>query len=447
MKNTKIATMFTVIIDKCKKNEFLFLLILSVIIRLFFIFSIGNCYALAPDEKDYLLILDRFFSADMWGTQLPTNGNPLIYYVWLLPAKILQLFTLPGYLCLRISSLVYITLSIWISYKVLEERLSGLLISKVLVVSTFIPTFFIYTSLGLRESFIIFLITALFFGLHKFSVRKSRFGLSVFFMAILLLSLIKWYLGIIIVSGFLFLILRKINIWKPYLKSLSIFFVIFIFSVSNGLTESIRTTDFTSVITKTETRENSINDLEPEEGSRNRSEVRKDLLSSTLVRFQECKAKKQIGFLGSLGFMKNKKDLLTLSANLEAFPATNFYQFQNGRSIINYADLPSAFLAFWFSPLLFSGGGLISTLSFEGFLWGIPILLVFVRFLFMRKREFDSVQTLAFFFILFYMIFCALTEVNLATSMRHRILLLFPIIFALSGKFRTFPRTPGNYNQ
>ena len=156
-----------------------------------------------------------------------------------------------------------------------------------------------------------------------------------------------------------------------------------------------------------------------------------------------------LGFLSSFEIVKNEIAATDLSNNMEAFPATNFVNFENGRSLRSYSEFPSALLNFLFLPLFNDHGGFISKLFIEGFIWGIPIVIVFIAAsLFMiKRRKFHLIATCACIFVVFYAIFCAFTEVNLGTAMRHRLLLLFPIFLALSGASTFFFRSRGNRNQ
>jgi hypothetical protein len=433
-----------------KKYEFWILLGIALFLRMAFLISLGACTALAPDEGDYKVIFDRLFSKEMWSQQLPTNGNPLIYFLWLLPAKLFTLFGLPSLLALRINSLLFFTLSIILMYRLLQDKIPKYLLSKILILSTFIPSFFIYTSLGLREAFLVFLISFVFYEIHLFNTNKKIINLVFYFLGISLLSQVKWYLGIILfVSTFWLLFLEGKKMFVNHFKMISFCLVLITLSFSNGMIQTFKSIDITSVVdtsikNKSKNLEENLRD-NPEK----RSQITLNLESSTLVRLHECKKLGTLGFLSSFEIVKNEIAATDLSNNMEAFPATNFVNFENGRSLRSYSEFPSALLNFLFLPLFNDHGGFISKLFIEGFIWGIPIVIVFIAAsLFMiKRRKFHLIATCACIFVVFYAIFCAFTEVNLGTAMRHRLLLLFPIFLALSGASTFFFRSRGNRNQ
>ena len=232
-----------------KKYEFWILLGIALFLRVAFLISLGACTALAPDEGDYKVIFDRLFSKEMWSQQLPTNGNPLIYFLWLLPAKLFTLFGLPSLLALRINSLLFFTLSIILMYRLLQDKIPKYLLSKILILSTFIPSFFIYTSLGLREAFLVFLISFVFYEIHLFNTNKKIINLVFYFLGISLLSQVKWYLGIILfVSTFWLLFLEGKKMFVNHFKMISFCLVLITLSFSNGMIQTFKFIDITSVV-------------------------------------------------------------------------------------------------------------------------------------------------------------------------------------------------------
>ena len=432
------------------KNEFALLLVFALTSRVLFLLSLGACTALASDEEAYLEILDSLFSIDLWSQTLPTNGNPLSYYLWLIPAKLLTLIGIPNWIALRITSLLFFTFSILLIFRLLRNVIPRFILSKFLIAITFIPSFFIYTSLGIRESFIIFLIAFVFYELSLFHTNKKLFNLVFYFLGLTVLCQIKWFLGLILfVSTFWILFLEGRKFWVRCFKIIFFLSMLLTFSLSNAVLQTVKTVDFNSVVDPAI--KNKTNELRVffKDTPKKISEEDNKPISSTVLKLQECKELNKLGFLENFDFTKNLLVNIKLPHSSQHTPATDFAYLENGNTVRHVSEAPVTFLLFWFSPLFSGHDGLISKLFFEGFIWGVLIFFVFIRFssFLAKKRKIEPIQFSACAFIILYMIFCAFTEVNIGTSMRHRAILLFPTVIALFGAGSSFFRSRGNHNQ
>ena len=148
---------------------------------------LGRLYALAPDEKAYLSTFNQIYS-------LPINTNaqtasgwiaaPTIF-LWIshLPAKILNLVGMPDYLSIRILSIILATLSLYLLKSILDKTsLKSKFPHRIILIVFFFPSIFLWTSIGLRESFIIAEIAAFLAGLNYLyagSVKRGMFLLLV----------------------------------------------------------------------------------------------------------------------------------------------------------------------------------------------------------------------------------------------------------------------------
>lgn len=137
----------------------------------FFAIFLGRQFALAPDEGGYLYTFNNL-SGDT------NDANPQYYSGWItapkiflwiayLPAKALNIVGVPDYLSIRILSIFLGTVCIILLKVVLNQRNQGTNVSELVIfVFFFIPSIFIWTSVGLRDSFIMAETAAFLVGLH-----------------------------------------------------------------------------------------------------------------------------------------------------------------------------------------------------------------------------------------------------------------------------------------
>ena len=139
--------------------------------HIFFAASIGRFYALAPDEVEYLYTFNHLYINS--NVINPQSGSGWItaptIFLWLayLPAKILNIVGVPDYLSIRSLSVMLITLSLYLLLNMKRDYQSaGKFSQNIIFLAFLIPSIFLWTSTGLRETFIITEITFFFVGFN-----------------------------------------------------------------------------------------------------------------------------------------------------------------------------------------------------------------------------------------------------------------------------------------
>ena len=130
-----------------------------VVAHTLFAIFLGRLYALAPDESGYLYTFNHIYVSD-------SNANPQYQSGWItapklflwiayLPAKLLNLLGVADYLSIRILSIALAVLSVYLLKGVFESQIKSTKIpAKLVFIFFLIPSVFLWTSVGLRESFI-----------------------------------------------------------------------------------------------------------------------------------------------------------------------------------------------------------------------------------------------------------------------------------------------------
>ena len=129
-----------------------------------FAMFLGRLFAFAPDERGYLFTFNNVYTLPINTVAQMGSGwitAPTVF-LWIayLPAKILNIVGVTDYLSVRLLSIAIITLSLVLLIRMNEKIKRNKGISQNFIIfSFFIPSVFLWTSTGLRESFIIFAIT------------------------------------------------------------------------------------------------------------------------------------------------------------------------------------------------------------------------------------------------------------------------------------------------
>ena len=136
------------------------LIIAFISIHIIFAVFLGRLFALAPDEGGYIYTFNTVYTWPI--NTLAQTGSGWItaptIFLWIvyLPAKILNIFGIPDYFSLRILSIIITALSLYLLKNILDRAIPiGKFPHKIVFIAFFIPSFFLWISVGLRESFII----------------------------------------------------------------------------------------------------------------------------------------------------------------------------------------------------------------------------------------------------------------------------------------------------
>ena len=438
----------------------------------FFAIFLGKLYALAPDEGGYLYTFNHVYTLPIntWaqgGSGWVAAPTVFLWIVYL-PSKILNIIGVPDYLSIRFLSILLASISLYLIKNILQKSLMiGRNLQKAIFVAFFIPSVFLWTSVGLRESFIIAELTVFLVGLNYLMQGINKKGMLYLLLGSYGLISTKSYLWAclmlaLIFSSILFLIhgVERRKIFKFLVAGLILPLTLFASTTSAYALDYI----FKSDISETGARSgDSISQIYVDSpgsengsengsgnGSGNGGETVKELITFhgdyTLIALHFYLLDNPNSLfsrvLGVIGL--DKKIQRIWDEKIEAGLISKDNQVGSDTSSLNGhilepADIKEpitllgpAFI-FLFGPFPFIGdpGIAVGISSLESPLWWAFYALVIIQFIRFRKIKYMQDPQIIFtlLFLAGEIAFSALVEVNLGTSFRHRSILLVPLVF------------------
>jgi hypothetical protein len=443
---------FTKVIDACQslvgriklnsfemdksKYRFIKVLVISYVFSHVVFFALNNrfltgSYFLAPDEEGYVEMFRRAQSDELnicWGFPCHTSRAELL--VLYLPATLFKLLGLSDLSATRLQSSLFVL----ISYLLLAFTLERInrLFRFVIPLTIFIPTFFIWSSLALRESFIYLSLALVIFGIASIRKGKKWTGFIALYAGLFMISSVKEYLFIvitvsIIIMGFYFILIRKKCLESLTFHLLSIVLVL----LSNvGLFSSINS-QVKSVISG-QTIASSV---------LNQNSVTPDSANTTSKRLQELNEKQE---KSQLLDVVNKVILEKSSAVPEsgAVPESSMQPQEpiNNLSLkaVSWLDFKGVFLAgmniIW-HPSIFLDypSRTLEVVSLETPIWTVLIIgSILAGILGLFKKDLSMEQVFSLVFVLIYLYTMTLYTINVGTMVRHRSNFLIPTLVVLA---------------
>ena len=153
--------------------------------HLLFAVFLGRLFALAPDEEGYLYTFNHLY----WSSSDPNpqyasgwiTAPKVFLWISYLPAKILTILGMPDYLAIRILSIILTLLSIIMLLNFQKRtRINKKAYQSVVFIIFLFPSVFLWTSIGLRESFIFIEMVAFFVGMSL--IIQGQYLKSFFFL-------------------------------------------------------------------------------------------------------------------------------------------------------------------------------------------------------------------------------------------------------------------------
>lgn len=455
------------------------LLILFTLLHILFAVFLGQLYALAPDESGYLSTFNKIYSSPININSISAQTGSgwiaaptLFLLVVYLPAKILNMLGVADYLAIRFLSIGLTVLALKL---ILDAQ--GLVRTKkynrpnIVFMVFFIPSIFLWTSVGLREAFIIAELAVFFAGLRFLINGFANKGILFLFFGSYGLISTKSYLWAclmiaLILSSTLFL-LRGIERRKMvkfvvagfllpsvlFAGTTSAYALAYIFQSGNPATIS-------SNISATGARSgDSVTQIYVEVprggddgvvGSDAGREPVKELITFhgdyTLIALHFYLANNPHSFLSkmfrvtkldkkiesiwddkvALGLVQKDKQVGTDTSSLNG----HIVEPAKIKEPITFLRAGFVFLCGPF-PLIGEPGIAVSISSFESPLWWVFYGLVIFQFIRFRKVSITQSPQIVFTFIFLVgeVLLSALVEVNLGTSFRRRSILLVPLVF------------------
>jgi len=421
---------------------------------------LGRLFALAPDEVGYLYTFNNLYGDSPDPNPQYASGwitAPKIFlWVSYFPAKMLFSFGVPDYLAIRILSILLGAVSLYLLKDIFNSNFSHIKAPiKFILLFFFIPSFFLWTSVGLRESFIIAEITAFLTGFNFLIQGKNKRVFALLFLGSYGLASTKSYLWACLMVALLLSIIiylfqrfdrRKIvsvlasGLLLPvpvFASTTSLYALEFIFK-SDISTASERSGDSITQVYVDNPGSDSAKELITFHGDYTLIALRFYLLDnpnapfSKILRVFELDEKIESIWSEkvSLGLIQKDNQVGSDTSSLNG-------HILEPANIREPLSLLWAVFVFLCGPFPFIGdpGIAVGIASIKSPLWWIFYLIVIFQFIRFRKIKFmrDPQIIFTLIFLAGEIAFSALVEVNLGTSFRHRSIILVPLVFLYVG--------------
>ena len=427
---------------KIKPSSEVKVIVVLTVLHIALLFLLDNVTAFAPDENGYVFIFSNLYRSDFtlvgylgW----PESSINLLRLVYL-PAKVLETVGFSDFFSVRLLAVFYSMLTLFLLSKLSTNiQILGKSSKFWIVAAFFIPSYFLWTSLGLREGFLFFGLVGTFYfmKLNASNQRKSTIYLIIPCVTLMLIT--KSYLYSLLILAILAAVLTISFVTKKLdLGSFKILTLCLIpCLVFPSISEKIAITALSVIENKLEDTTQSGTSAGTSAGTGtkvfSRGQTLHDLNNQLnnnpyIARISGITGIDELIDLKSRNsyLPVNSKELYSNLIQLQTQPAT----FRDPISILKGA------FNFLFVPLPFidNGSFFLNIQSYESFAWYVYYLLfttLCVR-LFRGRYELNLQSLAAAYFTLGFIFLSALVETNDGTSVRHRSVLLIGILIVLA---------------
>ena len=419
--------MFSINLLTFNKKFFFFYFFAHIIV----VAILGNSRAFAPDELSYINCFTALYESDFnqalfggWWT-----SNTIYLRILYLPIKIFTFLPISDLILLRIYSIILTSIALFllIRYTKVTSTYFGKL---TLVVFTFTPSIFLWTTLAIKESFILLNLVVFFLGLEK--IYKST-GSAGYFMCLLSgysLFNLKGYLFVILFfSIVLIVIIKSIRLFKIEKSSLLLLFILLVpYAISPATSATIL--DSAIVFRGEWSKFRALEDSSQTDSSQTDLDagMTMNLLSKPVNR----------GML--LEFVLSSLHLKKYLSNKEAFYSDlSSKERAAARSLdpVNPTNLKGfiyGLSAFLFYPNVFRSNGspILDLLGFEIIFWIFLYVVAIYTGWQTRARlmKFTSISLITYSSC--FLLVSEITEINLGTALRHRLVLAVLLVIFIS---------------
>jgi hypothetical protein len=416
---------------------------------------LGNITAFAPDEGVYKAIFANLYESDFVSGIQGFNGSwtPWLRLVYL-PAKCLTLLGFSDLLAIRFLAIGYSALATFLLIKMAKDNGRDERVFKAAIISiSFIPTVFLWSSIGLRESFLYLEISAILYFLSRVKDEidfRNLLGLAI---SVYSLSMTKNYIFILFLFAFIttLLIFSFIKRQRFITHMLILGIAILPLAFNAELVPAI-SNYFKGQVAKVDTIEiGDINNdgrcdnFEPCANSNEEPEVLEDPIGYVATGGMTVHAlldqlkgspntilariAKALGITSKLEVIS--KSAIIVETDKSVVENQKKLSLQQA-GLTKPVQVLESSIKFLLVPFIFIDNGslFLNIQSIETPVWFFIYGLFFVGLykVIRRRREFDYAVMLATIFVLEFVGISALIEVNVGTALRHRSLLLIPIL-------------------
>ena len=421
---------------------------------------LGNIIAFAPDEGLYRDIFSRLYDAGFTSDGLGFQGawEPWIRLIYL-PAKLLTYVGFTDLLSIRLLAIGYSTLATFLIIKMAKLNGRDDRVFRVAIISiSFIPTVFLWSSIGLRESFLYIEISATLYFLSRIKdeIRVPNFlGLVI---SIYSLSMTKNYIFILFLFAF-FVTLIVFSFSKPkrYITHILLLSIAFMPLAFNPELVPAISSYFKGQVAKVDTigigdinNDGRCDSFEPCANANANVEplafvatggMTVHALLGELQRDPSTIVARIARFFGVTAKLEAiSKSAIVVETDKSVLENQKKLSLQQA-SIKNPVQVLKSCAKFLLVPFIFIDNGslFLNIQSIETPFWLFIYALFFVGLyqIIRRRRELDYAVMVATLFALEFVAISALTEVNVGTALRHRSLLLIPILVIWLSREKT----------
>lgn len=418
---------------------------------------LGQFTGMAPDEAGYLFTFNNIYSLPI--SNVPQSGSGWIaaptIFLWIVyfPAKLVTTIGIPDLLALRLTSILYVTLALVFFLRILNSQKAAFRQKSVVIALFYVPSFFIWTSVGLREAFLVLELALILVGFNELLRRNWKFGFPYLISGAYGLISTKFYIWVcislaIFLTIFIFFLRKNVRhkILQAFGGIVVIPAIIFTFTSSSyGLnyifdhkvdisTVGERSGDSVSRVVVTDASSGGTEQLVTLHGDYSLIAIATFLSQHPeSVLAKTIKQLKIEGFIEREYFERIEIALQEKARGAESIIPSSYGHIIESGSISNPISVVSAALRFTLGPYPWNKnlGFAAKLASLESPLWWMIYLTIFIRMLQFRNLNRLSNPAVIFpsLFIFGYILLSALVEVNLGTSFRHRSVILIPLVF------------------
>jgi hypothetical protein len=446
------------------KSKLLMALITCQILFVIFFHSIfGKVFFLAPDERGYLQVAKDIYSTDYdyvqwgWPWRSPVWFLQLIYS----PFKFMLEVGFPDLIAFRFNAILYSSLSIYLALAIIYVHYSPTQLMrrhKLSLLSIFLPTYFLWSTLGLRESFLYFSFSLIGSGIVLLTHSRSRLGFLLMSIGCVFLAYTKDYMYLIFAVSLLFLILLRLLKKQISFKATSLYLIALIIpilitpSITLSLHGQVKQIVFGEEVPRANLAGNSTGgeigawgtERSLVENCENNSSIEFILKlvkpSEKISGGERCnypgidtnssgdasdsgksEGTEPPGLLSGdeIGWETSRAAKLSLEPAHLSDPGKLFIQF------IKIVTLPL--------PLFDNGSSTLNIVAWESPIWLTLILLVYLSIILslISRKKISDLNLWSSIFIFGILLSSALTEINVGTMVRHRSLVLILCLFVI----------------
>ena len=438
------------------------LFLLFVVLHVLFAVFLGRMFAFAPDEGGYLQTFNMLYQLPSGNAQLVSGWitAPTVF-LWIayLPAKIMSMCGVSDLLAIRFLSIFLLICTYVIIRTSYREVLNSRLRENSLLLSLFcIPSVFVWTSLGLREAFILISIALILKGLKSIDLDKTRIGLVSLIGGSYSLLCVKNYLWLCLVIGvvvssfiwFAFYRKKRFLLFKTlglilipvvaFTGTTSVYALNFMFHTNINVAGERSGDSITKVIVSQESGKSEVTPGKSEILTFH-GDYTLIAIHSFIEKHPDSALTKATNFLGISekvddAFRKKlEQGLIRKNNGVPSESAARGSHILEPGKLSNPISVVRASFLFLFGPLPLSNfDGVIGRFgSIESPIWWLlyGVLLMQVMRVVVKKSGLTQTAVNSFGIFVVFIGFSSLVEVNLGTSFRHRSILLIPVLFLI----------------